>query len=408
MVEKVLDLTKDRSNKKVISKKIVSKNKSIKPTNKNLKFKSTNKKVKEVKPLVKKSVNKGKEVKPLVKTPFVSKGTAAKEDKVGSRKILIIIMLIIGLALFLIGIFLLFIKLGFYIYQNVPGDPVSPNSSIDELPILNNINLNGVRQFYPNMKFNHNEITFNIGSGCSDEEKSKVFLAFDELDKVIDNLDFRQTQSNEPDIDIICSDGAPRSFEDSDFFVAGEGGAREVIQTGRYNVITSGAMYIYDDLKRSTRCDWPNVEVHELIHVFGFNHSTNENSLMYPYLETCSQRLDSSIIKELNRLYDEPNLPDLYFEDVSAIKKGRYLDFNITVKNSGVRDAKNSTFTVLDDGVEIETKKLKDLKYGAGIVMEVRNFKLKSRASKIIDIQIDYHDYIGEIDEGNNLAKIRF
>ncbi|MEM0465320.1 MAG: matrixin family metalloprotease [Candidatus Pacearchaeota archaeon] len=333
-----------------------------------------------------------------------------KDKKLDNIKITIIIMLIVGLVLFLIGLFLLFLKIGNYIYQNIPGGIENPNSSIFiNSSSFKNHSLNGIKQFYPNMKFNHNDISYKFIKGCSDNEKVRVIQAFDNLSNSVGVISFYQTLRDDPDIEVYCLDNSfPVPSENSDFFIAGEGGAKEVIQTGRYNVISSGAIYIYSNLHNSPRCNWPNVELHEIIHVLGFNHSKNPNSLMYPVLQSCDQKLDSVIISELKRLYSEPNLPDLYFESVHAIKKGRYLDFNLTIKNSGVADSFNVSFTILDEGKIIETKNIRDLKYGAGVVMEVSNFKLTSRDSRNIDIVIDYFNKTKEIDKTNNIAKIRF
>ena len=50
------------------------------------------------------------------------------------------------------------------------------------------------------------------------------------------------------------------------------------------------------------------------------------------------------------KLYLEDNLPDLYFENVDAVIKKdflrTYIDFNLTIKNSGVVDASNIYFSV--------------------------------------------------------------
>lgn len=334
-----------------------------------------------------------------------------KEEKTAGDKTraLIIIMIIIGLILFLIGLFLLFLKVSYYFYQNLPGDIQNPNSSIDTLPQLKNYTIDGVRQFYPNMKFNHNDISYKIEDACDIEKKLRIVTAFDNISASVEVLQFHQTSGDSPDISVFCSVGEyPTPSEFTDFFIAGEGGAKEVIQTGRYNIISNGAVYLYTGLHNSPICSWPNVEIHEIIHVLGFNHSRNQASLMYPILESCSQKLDIGIIRELNRLYSEPNLPDLYFENVSASKKGRYLDFNITIKNSGVIDALAVSFSVLDNKEVIETKNIKDLKAGAGIVMEVKNFKLNARDSNKIDIVLDYFNKTRELDENNNIAKIRF
>ena len=78
---------------------------------------------------------------------------------------------------------------------------------------------------------------------------------------------------------------------------------------------------------KSKDCSYPNVELHELLHVLGFDHSENKKSIMYQLIESCDQILDQSIINQLKLLYAEENLPDLYFDKINVIKKGRYLPF---------------------------------------------------------------------------------
>ena len=92
------------------------------------------------------------------------------------------------------------------------------------------------------------------------------------------------------------------------------------IDNGRRRHFICSIIYLYANPQNSLNCNWPATELHELMHVFGFNHSMDSNSLMYPYLTSCNQKLDNSIIEELIRLYSIPNLPDLYFENISAIK----------------------------------------------------------------------------------------
>jgi hypothetical protein len=375
--------------------------------------KSKNPKVSDEKPKKKEDIKKELDKKQRKPDNNVSKEKSKpdkdEQEEYDKKRIIIIVIIIFGLILFLTGILLLVIKISNYVYQNVPGDLEKSNTSAVPLPILTGSSLNGVRQFYPNMKFNHNDISYRLSTSCSNENSERIITALDNITLSTGVIQFHRTLADKPDIEIICSSGeSPVPTENSDFFIAGEGGAKEVIQTGRYNVINNGEVYIYSGLHQSPKCVWPNVEIHELIHVLGFNHSLNKNSLMYPFLESCSQTLDKTIIDELKRLYGTSNLADLYFDNVSAVKKGRYLDFNITVRNSGVIDAINASFTVLDNSVEIETKYLKDLKFGAGIVMEVKNFKLKSRDSDTIDIVLDHKNKIRELDENNNIAKIRF
>jgi len=313
-----------------------------------------------------------------------------------------------GQVLLIMALILLIVALAFLsflLYQYLPGKPESLTAIYEPAEIETGNLSYEVRQFYPNMKFNHNEITYKIGKTCSEEKRQRMLEAFQELEKKVGIISF--SPSNEPDIQVSCTERIEHSI-DKDFFVAGEGGAKQIIKTGKYNVITEGIILLYGNPHNAKECDWPNVELHELLHVFGFDHSQDKNSIMYQYLESCNQKLDESIISDLRELYSRENLADMFFNNVYAVKKGPYLDFNVTVKNSGVIRADSVILTVLDEGEKVEDFELRDIPFGASVVFSVKNLKLKSRASDSIQLYIDYEDKINELDEDNNLAKLTF
>ena len=303
----------------------------------------------------------------------------------------------------LILLVLVVIAIGVYfLYMNLPGEPEDLNPVIIRPPIIQNQTFSEVRQFYPNMKFNHNSISYQINSDCDGEKKARMIDAFNNLASKVRIISFHEVADN-ADIDISCSENKKESIEEK-HFVAGEGGAKEIIQTDRYNVINDGLIFLYQKANRN--CDWANVELHELVHVFGFGHSENPDSLMYPILEDCDQDLDEEIIVELKRLYSEQNLADLYFDEVIAVKKGKYLDFNLTIKNSGSINSEKTKFSVLDDGELTEDFDLDIINYGAGIVIEIKNLKLNTRNPDEIRFVIDRADLVDEIDEENNVAVV--
>lgn len=313
--------------------------------------------------------------------------------------------LIFNLILILFMILIIIFGL-YYLYLNIPGTPENLNLSITkDFVIIENQTFAEVSQFYPNMKFNHNLISYNMDVACSDKKKNRMISAFNDLASKVNLISFYNVMGN-PDIEVSCSDDKKESI-DKTHFIAGEGGAKEIIQTIRYNVITNGTVLLYKETNQRD-CEWANVELHELIHVFGFGHSNNSKSLMYPYLEDCNQKLDNSIIKELIRLYSEENLADLYFDKISAVKKGRYLDFNLTIKNSGVINSEKTKFSVLEDNEVVKDFDLDQINYGAGISIEIKNLKLISRTPKEIRFIIDKENLIKEIDEENNIAVVSF
>jgi len=295
-----------------------------------------------------------------------------------------------------------------YVY-NVPGEPENLNVLITEQnpAILENQTLSEVRQFNTNMKFNHNAISYHIFSDCEEDKKSRMLEAFNYLSNEVGIISFYESLQN-PDIEVSCSEKNKDSEVKSEYFIAGEGGAKEIIQTGKYNVITNGTILLYKSMSNSIKCDTPNVEIHELIHVFGFDHSQSQASIMNPYLSSCNQRLDPSIVSELKRLYSLENLPDIYFENISAVKKGKYLDFNLTVKNAGTINANKVILSILDDNELAETRDLGDIDYGAGILVRITNLKLVHLNPSQIQFIIDRDNKINELDKANNIAEVKF
>ena len=312
-----------------------------------------------------------------------------------------VILYILLAFLILILAFLLYL-----LYQYAPSEYQLSNASIPDATFGTGNLSYSVKQFYPNMKFNHNRISYYIEEACDSDKKANMVEAFRLLQEQVSEIEFYPS-SNESDIRVLCTKKV-ESSGGRNFFVAGEGGAEQIIQTKRYNVITKGIVLLYGNPHGSLECSWPNVELHELMHVFGFEHSQDKNSLMYPYLESCEQKLDEAIIKSLKELYSQENLPDLYFESVEAVKHGRYLDFNATIKNSGVIEARNIMLSVFDDNEGGESFPLEDIDFGAGVTFSVSNAKLNNRYSGVVKLVIDSDNQIDEIDEKNNIAILEF
>jgi len=306
----------------------------------------------------------------------------------------------------LIFLILVGILLGslYFLYTNIPGEPQVLDVDVGRIS-ESKPRLSEVRQFYTNMKFNHNDISYAFLPNCGSAEKARMKEAFQEVSLRITKISFREV-SSQGDITISCTEKSENIQED--FFVAGEGGAKEIIPTGRYNIINQGIIYLYDNpKKRTVKCDYPNIEVHELMHVFGFDHSENKDSLMYPVLDTCDQTLDESIAKDLNELYSHKNAADLYFENVYVVKKGRYLDFNVTIKNSGAVNSDYTELHVLDNGEIIESYDIEPIKYGGGLFLQINNLRLERRNPSSIQFVIDMETVVDEIDEDNNVAIVK-
>jgi len=313
--------------------------------------------------------------------------------------------IILNIITFIILIFL-FIAL-YILYENIPRSPEPLNIKIENNPENISNKFSPANQFYTNMRFNHNIISYKINFDCKNEVRERMLLAFKELSlNGVTKISFKEINSN-PDIIISCTDDS-NEISEKNYFIAGEGGAREIIPTGRFHIIETGIIYFFDENKKSLKCDYPNIELHELMHVLGFDHSEDKNSLMFPFLESCDQRLDKSLIDELNRLYSQKNLPELFFQDISSVKKGKYLDYNLTIKNSGSISSENVTLTIIDNDQIVDVHNIGPISYGAGISLHTTNLRLKRRNPEKITFAIDYENKVKEIDESNNIAITKF
>ena len=285
--------------------------------------------------------------------------------------------------------------LGFLLYQvylNIPTNPISEEFS-GETPKQA---LSTSSQFYPNMRFKDSKISYKIESLCDDKRKSDVLQAMSILEEKT-LLEFYP--SSNPEIIILCSELPPEP-EIKNHFVAGEGGPTEIVNTTVYSVILAGKISLF----RSETCKTPQIALHEMLHVLGFDHNNNPSSILYP-TTSCKQELDRYIIEDINRLYQTKSAPDLSIEKVSAVKSGRYLNFNITTANFGLQDANSVVLTVIADNQEVKEFELNKIEVGTKKILTVENIQIPRSATKIIFFA-DKANKIEEISEENNKVEL--
>jgi len=244
-------------------------------------------------------------------------------------------------------------------------------------------------QFYENMRFLEKDISYKIYD-CPLKKSNDMEQAFEIIaNKTI--LDFYEVNLGE---DIIVTCDSKNKLEEG-MFIAGEGGPTNISISGKFNIILHGKILLI----KESDCQLPNVALHELLHVLGFNHSENENNLMYPYLN-CKQTIGEDMLNLIDELYSIENLPDLAFENVSALMNGKYLDTNVSVRNNGLKISENVKVNIYSDDKFVKEIDFGELDVGRGKEIRIQNVWVSKINIEQLRFEIDYS--YDELEKTNN------
>jgi hypothetical protein len=187
-------------------------------------------------------------------------------------------------------------------------DNASQNSSgasgeTGELGSLNPISQNQVVDKYSKSKEMHwpnLPLKFQF-QNCTDYQTNRLNVAMEYISAKIKAISF-QSSNDSFDLVFVCSQ------EQKDRgFVAGEAELNYYVGT---SLFAPSKVYIYHAQHCVGRR--PTIEIHELMHVFGVNHSSlsDWNDLMNPYTTRCEADISLDTVDYLDSVYSSENLQE--------------------------------------------------------------------------------------------------
>ncbi|MFH1918133.1 MAG: matrixin family metalloprotease, partial [Nanoarchaeota archaeon] len=243
--------------------------------------------------------------------------------------------------------------------------------------------------FYDNMRYPDSTISYRIDD-CPLQKKNDMEGALEILsNKTL--LEFQPVIIDE-EISITCDS---KNRVEGSLFIAGEGGPTNITRAGEFNVISHGMILLI----KESKCERPNVAIHELLHALGFEHSLNSNNIMYN-ISKCDQIIGDDTIELINELYTLPSYPDLAIENVSAVMNGKFLDTNISIRNNGFKESGATNIMIYADDKLVKEVELSSLGIGHGSIILLENVLVLNLNVK--ELKFVINSDFDELDKRNN------
>lgn len=181
------------------------------------------------------------------------------------------------------------------------------------MPVENNIddvnkNFNPNTDQFPNavgLHWAHIPLIYEIYN-CTDYQANRAIRAFVKIENETQgDVGFLRfdNSSEKVDIEIHCTPDYEYSLEPG-YLVSGD--SMYVPSSDNPNIIDKAYINFYAISKTTYTggCTiYPDIEVHEILHGFGYDHSDSAKSIMYPSHVMCAFKIDDNIIADLKEKY---------------------------------------------------------------------------------------------------------
>jgi hypothetical protein len=134
---------------------------------------------------------------------------------------------------------------------------------------------------------------------CGQYQADRVRQAFEKIANETNGIVYFQENSSSEEMTVYCEKGFPP--QGYGYVLSGESRywlKDKIIVKSEINFYNSGK-YTY-----SGGCvNYPDVEIHEILHSLGFEHKEDKQSIMYREYRGCKYSIDDDIIEKLKEIY---------------------------------------------------------------------------------------------------------
>ncbi len=155
---------------------------------------------------------------------------------------------------------------------------------------------------YNSVSINELPITYQISESCGSSQSNRIIKAFNILSEESSYSVFFILTNSDPDIDIKCH---LEVMEEGNYYTSGQA----TMGTIGYSVYGSEIDFYNVNPIANNRfpggcLTYPNTELHEILHTFGFDHNESRDSIMTSISNGCVVRsIDNYIIESLQDTY---------------------------------------------------------------------------------------------------------
>lgn len=192
-------------------------------------------------------------------------------------------------------IFIIIILLGGYVFfQNNQSDSYQNYNNYSKLQSNSD-------EFSTSTKLHwaHMPITFTFSADCTNLVLNRNKKAFSEITNQTEGaITFKEINDSSADISFVCYKEIPRE----DIYLT----SGEAQYWGEGNKINKAVINYYNVVEGRTMLgcfNFPDVEIHEILHTFGFQHKSGFNTIMREVQGNCLYKIDKDILDELKDTY---------------------------------------------------------------------------------------------------------